>query len=334
MNIVVLETTAQDIISKTILAADESTGTITKRLASIGLTSTPELNRQYRQMLFSAPQIEKYISGVILYDETLRQSTDDGTPFAAFLSGKGIVPGIKVDQGTSPLTDGSVDTMTKGLDGLRERLLEYRKLGARFAKWRAVFTITDDAPSRDAIERNTEDLAIYAKVCQDADIVPIVEPEVLMDGSHTIERDREVTGAALARLFAKLREHEVVLNGVVLKPNMITAGTKNQTQIPKDQVADETIATLLEFAPLEVPGIAFLSGGQSPELATEHLNLINKRKIADLAKYPWKITASYGRALQGEALEAWAGKPENVTKAQSVFIARAEKVYKAALGAL
>lgn len=329
-----LNETAKKVVAKTILAADESTKTITKRLATIGVVSNPEVNRQYRQILFTANEIEKYVSGVILYDETIRQKTDDGIPFTKLLSQEGVIPGIKVDMGTVKFSDDKPDTYTEGLEGLEKRLLEYKNLGAKFAKWRSVFTIAGGSPTDEAVEKNAQDLALYAKICQDAEIVPIVEPEVLMDGNHSIEKDKEVTERVLASVFNKLKAHNVDLSGVILKPNMVTSGKDNPQQADTETVAQTTLEVMKETVPPEVPGIAFLSGGQSPELATRHLNAINKIRNTDQNKYPWRITASFGRALQGEALEAWGGKNENVTVAQKVFIERAEKVFKASLGQL
>ncbi|MBI3619731.1 fructose-bisphosphate aldolase class I [Candidatus Roizmanbacteria bacterium] len=326
--------TAKKVVGKAILAADESTETIRKRLATIGVDSTPEINRQYRQLLFTATGIEKYISGVILYDETIRQTSDDGIPFPKLLSGKGIVPGIKVDKGAVKIPGKNSDTFTQGLDGLGKRLTEYKELGACFAKWRAVYTIADDGPSLIAIERNAHDLALYALICQDVGIVPIIEPEVLMDGDHSFEKNKQLTIKILTAVFVQARKYSVDLSGVILKPNMITAGKNNSRQKNIGTVAETTLQVLNKVVPAEVAGVAFLSGGQSPPLATDHLNMINKIRNRLKKSYPGKITASYGRALQGETLEAWAGKKENVTKAQRVFISRAEKVYKAGLGQL
>lgn len=325
---------AQSVVSKTILAADESTKTITKRLATIGVGSNPEINRQYRQILFTAPGIEKYVSGVILFDETIRQSTDGGILIPKLLSEKGVAPGIKVDEGTEKFSEDKVDTFTKGLEGLEKRLLEYKNLGARFAKWRSVSTIKNGSPTEEAIEKNAERLAEYAKTCQNAGIVSIVEPEVLMDGDHTLEKDKEVTTKVLTIVFEELRKHGVDLKGVILKPNMVTSGKDHPQQADIQTVAQTTLDVLERSVPKEIPGIAFLSGGQSPELATQHLNAINKTRNTNPEKYPWRITASFGRALQEEALEAWGGKRENTGKAQQVFLERAEKVYKASLGKL
>lgn len=333
MNTHDLEQTVTAILSKTILAADESTGTIAKRFSSIGLTSTPETNRQYRQLLFTAPGIEKYVSGVILYDETIRQKTDHGVPFPQYLTNKGIVPGIKVDKGTLPIPGTQTNTYTEGIDGLPTRLDEYYKLGARFAKWRAVFTIDAATyPTAIAIERNAHDLALYALLCQQHNIVPIVEPEVLMEGNHSSEDDADVTEKVLTAVFRCLNEYGVHLPGAILKPNMITSGMDHPTRISLENVAQTTLDVLKKTVPLDMGGIAFLSGGQSPDRATEHLAAINTIRNTDTQGYPWRITASYGRALQGEALEAWGGKKENEQNAQNIFIARAEKVYKASKG--
>ncbi len=329
-----LAQTAKEIVSRSILAADESTGTIKKRLATIGIESTPEINRQYRQLLFTATGLEKYVSGVILYDETLRQSSDQGIPFAKLLSDKGIVAGIKVDKGTIIIPGMSPSTYTQGLDKLADRLTEYHELGARFAKWRAVYTIDNNSPSPTAVNRNAEDLALYALLCQNANIVPIVEPEVLMDGGHSFDQDKEVSLKVFSAVFEKLTEYGVDLEGIILKPNMITSGKKNPAQQDIETVAETTLEVLAKTVSVKVPGIAFLSGGQSPDLATDHLDAINKKRSKNKDKFPWRITASYGRALQGEALEAWGGKKENIVKAQEVFINRAEKVYQASLGQL
>lgn len=329
-----LQEIAKKIVSKTILAADESTKTIKKRFDAIGVESNPENNREYRQLLFTTPGIEKYISGVILYDETVRQSSDEEVPFPKFLLEKHINPGIKVDKGTIKIPEFVEDTFTQGLDDLGERLLDYKKLGCVFAKWRALYTITDNSPSDLAINRNACDLALYALLCQSAGIVPIVEPEVLMDGAHTFETDKEITEKVLSKVFAALSECKVDISGIILKPNMITAGKDNSNQASSEEIAQETLNVLQKTVHKDVPGIAFLSGGQTPDLATQSLNEINKIKNKNPEKYPWKLTGSYGRALQGETLEAWKGKKENIQYAQKVFISRAEKVYRASLGEL
>ncbi len=334
MDTQVLNDIAHKVVSRTILAADESTGTIKKRLASVGIESTPETNRQYRQLLFTTPGIEQFVSGVILFDETIRQSTDDGVPFPILLEKKGIIPGIKVDKGTVKIVESGVDTITQGLEGLLERLKEYKKLGAKFAKWRAVFVIEGESPSDNAIERNAHDLAQYALMCQSVDIVPIIEPEVLMDGNNSIDQDKNITTKILESVFRQLTDSSINLQGIILKPNMITAAVKHSEQAPATTVAATTLQVLKQSVPESVPGVAFLSGGQSPDRATTHLNEINKMKNKNQSQYPWRITASYGRALQGETLEAWSGKKENTTTAQKIFLSRAEKVYKASLGQL
>ncbi|HEY2340623.1 MAG TPA: class I fructose-bisphosphate aldolase, partial [Steroidobacteraceae bacterium] len=285
-----------------ILAADESTGTIKKRFDSIRLDSTEEHRRTYREMLFTAPAAAESVSAVIFYDETLRQKTKDGTPFPQYLTRQGIVPGIKVDTGAKPLAGFPGETITEGLDGLRERLIEYRGLGARFAKWRAVIDIGAGIPTSFAIEANAHALARYAALCQENDIVPIVEPEVLMDGDHSIDRCAEVTERVLERVFDQLFEHRILLEGMVLKPNMVISGKKAANRAPPQTVAEATVRVLKRHVPPAVPGIAFLSGGQSPAEATLHLSLINQ-----LGPLPWSITFSYGRALQDEALKAWGG---------------------------
>lgn len=321
MNRSELETTAKAMVAqgKGILAADESSGTIKKRFDSIKLESTEEARRAYRELLFTAPNVADYISGVILYDETLRQKTKDGVPFAQYLSKLGIVPGIKVDTGAKPLAGFPHETITEGLDGLRERLAEYYGLGARFAKWRAVIDIAEGIPSGFAIEANAHALARYAALCQEANIVPIVEPEVLMDGAHSIERCEEVTSETLSKVFSALYSHRIHLEGMILKPNMIISGKKAAVRAAPQQVAEATVRTLKRYVPGAVPGIAFLSGGQSAAEASEHLSLMNK-----LGGLPWQLTFSYGRALQDEALKAWGGKAENFAAGQKAFARRAK----------
>jgi len=304
---------------KGILAADESGGTIKKRFDSINLESTEEHRRSYREMLFTAPGAAESVSGVILYDETIRQKTRDGTPFPQYLAKQGILPGIKVDLGAKPLAGFSGETITEGLDGLRERLSEYRGLGARFAKWRAVIDIADGIPSAFAVRANAHALARYAALCQESDIVPIVEPEVLMDGAHSIERCEQVTEAVLARVFQELFEHRVMLEGMVLKPNMVISGKKAANRAPPQAVAEATLRVLRRHVPPAVPGIAFLSGGQSPTEATLHLSLMNK-----LAPLPWSLTFSYGRALQDTALKAWGGVASNFAAGQKELAKRAK----------
>ena len=310
-----------------ILAADESTPTIKKRFDSIGVESTEELRRAYRDMLFSAPGMERYISGVILFEETLFQSSADGTPFAKLLADKGVVPGIKVDKGAKPLAGHPGETVTEGLDGLRDRLANYYKAGARFAKWRAVIDIADGIPSKYCIEANAHALARYAALCQEADIVPIVEPEVLMDGDHNIDRCEEVTGATLDAVFKQLAAHGVDLEGILLKPNMVISGKGCAQQASVQQVAEYTMRCLLKHVPAAVPGIVFLSGGQSDELATAHLDAMNR-----IGGNPWALSFSYGRALQAPALKAWGGKTENVEAGAAAFLKRAQCNSAAATG--
>jgi len=310
-----------------ILAADESTGTIKKRFDSIRLDSTEEHRRTYREMLFTAPAAAESVSAVIFYDETLRQKTKDGTPFPQYLTRQGIVPGIKVDTGAKPLAGFAGETITEGLDGLRERLIEYRGLGARFAKWRAVIDIGAGIPTSFAIEANAHALARYAALCQENDIVPIVEPEVLMDGDHSIDRCAEVTERVLERVFDQLFEHRILLEGMVLKPNMVISGKKAANRAPPQTVAEATVRVLKRHVPPAVPGIAFLSGGQSPAEATLHLSLINQ-----LGPLPWSITFSYGRALQDEALKAWGGAGANFAAGQKEFLRRAKLTALATTG--
>ncbi len=330
MNTAELSATARALVAKSrgILAADESTSTIKKRFDTIKLDSTEENRRAYREMLFTAPGANDYISGVIMYDETLRQKTRDGVPFPAYLSQNGMLPGIKVDMGAKPLAGFPGETITEGLDGLRERLTEYHKLGAKFAKWRAVIDIASGIPTLYAIDANAEALARYAALCQDAQIVPIVEPEVLMDGAHPIERCEEVTNVVLDRVFSHLFAARVSLEGMVLKPNMVIAGKKCAQKASASQVAEATVRTLKRQVPSAVPGIAFLSGGQSPVEATEHLNLMNAA-----GPLPWALTFSYGRALQENALNSWGGKPSGFTGGQQALFQRAKLNGLAAAGA-
>ena len=321
MNTIELAATAHGLVAnhRGILAADESTGTIGKRFNSIKLESTEENRRLYREMLFTAPSASQHISGVILYDETLRQRTNDGIPFPTYLAQQRMIPGIKVDMGAKALAGFPGETITEGLDGLRERLAEYYQLGARFAKWRAVIDIGSGIPSAYAIDANAEALARYATLCQEASIVPIVEPEVLMDGGHTLERCEEVTNVVLDRVFSHLFAARVVLEGMVLKPNMVISGKKCAQKASPEQVAEATIRTLKRQVPSAVPGIAFLSGGQSPTEATLHLSLMNAAEAL-----PWALTFSYGRALQENALLAWSGKPAQFTAGQQAFSVRAK----------
>ena len=321
MDIKELDTNAAAMVAtgKGILAADESTGTIKKRFDKIGLESTFESRRAYRELLFTTPDAEKHISGVILYDETIRQQTAAGQPFAQLLASRGILAGIKVDAGAKPMAGFPGETITEGLDGLRERLAEYRGLGARFAKWRAVIDIGAGIPSTACLVANAEALARYAALCQEASIVPIVEPEVLMDGDHGIERCEEVTDATLETVFDALFRHRVRLEGMVLKPNMVIAGKKCPKQASAEQVAEATVRCLLRRVPAAAPGIAFLSGGQSEADATLHLSLMNRGR-----KLPWQLSFSYGRALQQSALDAWKGKPANFAAGQKAFLRRAQ----------
>jgi fructose-bisphosphate aldolase class I len=315
-----LESIARAIVApkKGILAADESTSTIAKRLAAIKVDSTEEARRRYRELLFTTPKASEYISGVILYDETIRQKTRDGVPFPDYMSRNGIIPGIKVDTGAKDLAGFPGEKITEGLDGLRERLAEYHKLGARFAKWRAVITIGDGIPTRTCITANAHALARYAALCQEAGIVPIVEPEVLMDADNTIERCEEVTSETLREVYAALAGHRVELEGTLLKPNMVIAGKKCRTQATVQQVAEATVRCLRRCVPAAVPGIVFLSGGQSEQLATEHLN-----HMSTLGPHPWPLSFSYGRALQESALRAWGGQESGFASGQKEFYKRA-----------
>ena len=315
---------------KGILAADESSGTIKKRFDAIGVESTADTRRDYRELLFrSTDAMKNYISGVILYDETIRQKAVDGTPLVDLIRAAGSIPGIKVDAGAKALPGFPGDTITEGLDGLRERLADYYKLGARFAKWRGVIDIDTGAgvPSAASINANTHALARYAALCQEAGIVPIVEPEVLMDGSHDIDTCYEVTKATLVKLYDALYEARVKLEGSILKPNMVIAGKKSGRKNSPEEVAEKTIRLFRETVPAAVPGIAFLSGGQSDEEATANLNAINA-----IGPHPWKLTYSYGRALQAAPQKAWSGKAENVAAAQAAFAHRARMNSLAALG--
>ena len=321
MDVQELQKTAQAIVAdgKGILAADESDGTIKKRFDSIGVESNEEARRAYRDLLFTTEGAEEYIGGVILFDETLRQSSADGTPFPKLLESKGIVPGIKVDTGAKPLALAEGETVTEGLDGLRERLNEYRELGARFAKWRAVITIGKDIPSEYCIWTNAHALARYAALCQEANIVPIVEPEVLMDGDHTIERSFEVTSRTLHAVFTELRDQRVQPEGILLKPNMVLPGYECPQQASDEEIARETVRCFRRHVPAAVPGVVFLSGGQSEEEATSRLNAMN-----EIGPHPWKLSFSYGRALQAAALKAWGGNEENVEAAQRAYYHRAK----------
>ncbi|ODR96122.1 fructose-bisphosphate aldolase [Methyloceanibacter superfactus] len=330
MNLAELNRVATAMVApgKGLLAADESGGTIKKRFDAIGVESTEENRRDYRELLFRTTKaMHDHISGVILFDETIRQKAADGTPLVKVIEQTGAIPGIKVDKGAKPLPFCPGETITEGLDGLRERLIEYRELGARFCKWRAVIDIGAGIPSHDAINSNAHALARYAALCQEQDLVPIVEPEVLMDGDHTIDRCEAVTMWALKTVFQELYYAKVNLEGMVLKPNMVLPGAKCATQVPDEEIAEKTIRVLKDCVPSAVPGIAFLSGGQSDVEATARLDAMNK-----LGGVPWHLTFSYGRALQHAPQVAWSGKTDNVTAAQSAFSHRAEMNGLAALG--
>jgi len=313
---------------KGILAADESSGTIKKRFDAINTPSTEDTRRDYREFMFrTTDAMKNHISGVILFDETIRQKAADGTPLVDIIKAAGSIPGIKVDAGAKPMAGFPGETITEGLDGLDERLAEYYKLGARFAKWRAVIDISPTIPTNACIEANTEALARYAALCQKNGIVPIVEPEVLMDGDHTADRCMQVTEATLRSLFNALARHNVLLEGTILKPNMVVSGKKCPTQAGIQEVAEKTIKVFKRTVPAAVPGIVFLSGGQSDELATAHLDAMNK-----LGPLPWALSFSYGRALQAAPQKAWAGKKENVPAAQKAFAHRAKMNSLASLG--
>ena len=322
MNLDQLAKTANEMVAddRGLLAADESTGTIGKRLDSIGAENTEDNRRDYRELLFRAEGLGKSISGAILYDETLRQSAADGASLVSILQGQGIIPGIKVDTGAKELPGSQGEKITEGLDGLPARVEEYVGLGARFAKWRAVITIGDHIPSRHCIHTNAHALARYAKICQEGGLVPIVEPEVLMDGDHDIERCDRVTTMTLNTVFDELYAQDVALEGMILKPNMVISGSDCKTQAGIDEVAERTVQHLMRCVPAAVPGIMFLSGGQSEEDATAHLNAMN----AKFAPAPWKLSYSYGRALQQSCLKAWQGDARNVSAAQAVLLERAQ----------
>jgi fructose-bisphosphate aldolase class I len=315
-----LEETAQAMVAegKGILAADESNATMTKRLEAVGIESSAESRRGFRGLMFTAEGAADYISGVIMYDETLRQASDDGTPFPELLARAGILPGIKVDTGAKPLAGFRGETVTEGLDGLRGRLSEYRELGARFAKWRAVIGIGKGRPTHGCIEANVHALARYAGLCQEAGIVPIVEPEVLMEGQHTIGHSEEVTAAVLRTVFDRLAEQRVLLEGIVLKPNMLLAGYDCPEQAGVEEVAERTLACFRRVVPAAVPGIAFLSGGQSDERAAAHLSAMNA-----IGGVPWELTFSYGRALVAAPLKVWASDTARLAEAQAAFLHRA-----------
>jgi fructose-bisphosphate aldolase class I len=315
-----LEETARALVApgKGILAADESDGTIKKRFDSIGVESTEENRRGYRDLLFTTEGAADHISGVILYDETIRQSSADGTPFPKLLEQQGIIPGIKVDKGAKPLANAPGEQVTEGLDGLRERLEEYRELGARFAKWRAVITIGEGIPSEYCIWTNAHALGRYAALSQEQGLVPIVEPEVLMDGTHTIEASFDVTSRTLHAVFTELRDQRVHFEQMLLKPNMVLSGYDAPQRAGVQEVAEQTLKCFRRHVPAAVPGIVFLSGGQSDEDATAHLNAMNA-----MGPHPWELSFSYGRALQAPALKAWVGETSNVPAAQAAYLHRA-----------
>ena len=320
MNIEELKSVANAIVArqKGVLAADESNPTIKKRFEPIQTESTEENRRRYREILFTADGIERYVGGVILFDEALRQHTRDGIPFPTLLASRGIIPGIKVDQGAKALALCPGDKVTEGLDGLRERLAEYKQLGAQFAKWRAVIDIDEhQLPSAFCLRANAHALARYAALCQEIGLVPIVEPEVLMDGAHGIERCEVVTAQALEAVFAELDAHHVLFEGMLLKPNMVIAGKKCPQQASVQAVAEATLRCLKRYVPAAVPGIVFLSGGQSAEDATDHLNAMNA-----MGTQPWQVSFSYGRALQAPVLAAWQGQEGNAVAAQNALLTR------------
>jgi fructose-bisphosphate aldolase, class I len=330
MNLAELNKVAEAMVKpgRGILAADESTGTIGKRFEAIGVPSTADTRRDYREMMFRSNEaMSKYISGVILYDETIRQNAKDGTPLVKLIEKAGSLPGIKVDKGTKPLPNCPGEVVTEGLDGLRERLVEYRGLGAKFAKWRAVIDIGNGIPSYECINANAHALARYAALCQDEGIVPIVEPEVLMDGDHDIDRCYKITEWTLKTVFEQLYYARVALEGMVLKPNMAVAGKKSAKKAGVEEVAEKTVRLLKSCVPAAVPGIAFLSGGQSDEDATAHLDAMNR-----MGPLPWRLSFSYGRALQHSPQKTWSGKPENVAAAQRAFNHRAMMNGLASLG--
>jgi len=330
MNLTELNRVAEAMVApgRGILAADESSGTIKKRFDAIGVENTESNQRDYREMMFrSSEAMSKHISGVILYDETIRQNAKDGTPLVKLITTAGALPGIKVDAGAKPLPFCPGETITEGLDGLRERLIEYRGLGAKFAKWRAVIDVGAGIPSYTCIKANAHALARYAALCQEQEIVPIVEPEILMDGDHDIDRCYSASEWALKATFEELYYNRVALEGIVLKPNMAVPGKKSARKASVEEVAEKTVRLLKACVPGAVPGIAFLSGGQSDEEATAHLDAMNK-----LGPLPWKLTFSYGRALQAAPQKAWSGKSENVAAAQRAFTHRAKMNSLAALG--
>ncbi len=331
MDTALLENIAKKLVEKQkgILAADESFGSIENRFSEVGIESNEENRRAYRELLFSTPDIEKYLSGVIMFDETIRQCDFNGTPFPEVLKQKGIIPGIKVDKGVVELANFKGEKVAEGIDGLRDRLLEYRQMGLEFSKWRAVILIGEQIPTTACIRSNIHLLTRYAALSQEAGLVPIVEPEVLMEGNHDSERCRLVTSRVLEHLFAEMFEHHIHLPGLILKINMVLPGKDSEEELVSSEIAKLTVETLRESVTVAVPGVVFLSGGQSPEEATINLN-----EIAKVPNAPWELTFSYGRALQKPALETWRGKSENWESAQSAFLAQLEKVSKAREGSL
>ena len=330
MNLDQLANAANEMVAdaKGLLAADESTGTIGKRLDSIGAENTEDNRRDYRELLFRTEGLGQFISGAILYDETIRQSAADGTSLVSVLQDQGIIPGIKVDTGAKPLPGSADEKITEGLDGLPARVEEYVGLGARFAKWRAVITIGDNLPSRHCIHTNAHALARYAKICQEGGLTPIVEPEVLMDGGHDIDRCEQVTTLTLNTVFDELYTQQVALEGMILKPNMVISGSECEDQAAAEEVARRTVECMNRCVPAAVPGIMFLSGGQSEEAATTHLNIMN----AKFTPVPWKLSYSYGRALQQSCLKTWLGDAGNVSAAQAVLFERARANSAASAG--
>jgi len=331
MNTQSLTDTARVLVAsnKGLLAMDESNPTCNKRFAKLGIPQTEECRRAYRELLITTPGLGEFISGVILYDETIRQQKKDGAPFVQVITEAGIIPGIKVDIGAKDMAGHPGETITEGLDGLRDRLQAYAQMGARFAKWRAVLTIGAGIPSQGGIEANAQALARYAALCQEAGLVPIVEPEVLMAGAHTLGQCGEVTAAVLQTVFQQLYTQRVLLEGMILKPNMVLPGLTSPQQVSVEEVADATVQCLLRTVPAAVPGIAFLSGGQAAELASARLNAMNLRfrsrfSVGEALPAPWALTFSFGRAIQQPALELWQGKESNVSAAQQVLLHRAK----------
>lgn len=321
MDIEILKSTARQLVApeKGILAADESTSTIKKRFDAYGVESTEETRRSYRELLFTTEKIEEEISGVIMFDETIRQSAKDGKPFPQLLSEKGVVPGIKVDKKAWPMANFPGEKITEGLDGLRDRLKEYRDLGARFTKWRAIFSIGENTPTRVCIESNADGLARFAALSQETGLVPIVEPEVLMNGGHDINKSEEATYKVLKSVFVKLVDHKIYFEGMLLKPNWVHHGIESPTKATNKEIADATLRVLKEVVPDEVPGVVILSGGDSPEASTAHIDLMN-----EIGNVPWQISFSFGRALQQPVLKAWRGDSNNIEKAQKAFYKRAK----------